>query len=114
MVPSRALLAEIAEPGLGRLRDSVRIPQWSVAPALDVDQHPAYAVLERDDRLPPQLRDDFGDVREGAVGLARTFGHVHHIAAEKLDQPVDRLRIASPNVEALPADRGLGRGQKRL
>ena len=48
---------------------------------------------------------DLGDVRPGAVGLARTLGHVDHLAAEQLDQAVDGLRIAGADVEALAADR---------
>src|SRR5262245_37646686 len=100
MTTSGALLAEVVEPGLGRLRDPVGVPQRRVAPAFDIDQHPAHAVLEADGRLPAQPRDDLGDIGEGAVGLARALGDVHDLAAEKLDQTIDRLRIAGANVEA--------------
>src|SRR5262245_63696654 len=110
---SGTLLAEVAEPGLGRLRDPVGVPQGRVAPAFDIDQHPAHAVLEADDRLPAQPRDDLGDVGEGAVGLARALGDVHDLAAEKLDQTIDRLRLAGTDIEALAADRRSRSGEKR-
>src|SRR5712691_9498814 len=91
---SGALLAEVVEPGLGRFRNPIRVPQGGVAPALNVDQHSAHAVLETHRRFPPEPGRDLGNIREGAVGLARTFVHIDQAAAEKLDQPVDRLRIA--------------------
>src|SRR2546427_2108086 len=112
MEASGSLLAEVAEPAFGGLGNPVGIPQRGIPPALDVEEHTAHAVLEAHDRLPSQPRDDLGNIREGAIGLARPFGHVHDVAAEKLDQPVDRLRIASPDVEALAADRGSGSSEK--
>ena len=106
--------ARALEPARRRLRDRGRFPQRRVAPVIDLRDDAGDALLETDLLAPAEIAADLADVGEGAVGFARTLRDIDDVAAEKLDQPVDRLRIASPEVPHFAGLVGLGRAQEGL
>src|SRR6266700_4907844 len=81
---------------------------------MDVPQHHLHPLLEAHLGLPAQLGDDLADIRERAVRLPRTLGHVDYPAAEELDKLVDRPRISCAHVESVPGVLRSRRRQKRL
>src|SRR5208282_4212222 len=89
---------EIGEPGPRRLGDRFGVPQRRLAPVLDLPQDAGNALLEADPGLPAQLALDLADVGEGAIGLARPLGNMDLVAAEELDEAIDRLRAAGAEV----------------
>src|SRR6185437_16843669 len=103
---------EMVEPGLGRPRDRIRIPERRVAPIVDLGRHSGHPLGERHHRPPAELRPDLADIRPGTIRLAGTLRYVDDLAADQFDQAVHGLRIAGAEIPYLPDMRRLGRRQK--
>ena len=99
------ILASARNQPCRRLGDRVGIPQRRVAPVIDIGDDAPTPSSNGTLRRPAEVTRDLADVGPGAVRLAGALGNVHDRAAQKLDQAVDRLRIAGADVPDLA---GLG------
>src|SRR3989344_5080393 len=93
--------------------DGFRIPQGSVPPIFNIIENTLHAFFKSYPLRPAQLRLYLGNVRPCTIGLAGSLGNVHDGSAEQLNQPIDCLGIARPQVVDLPHPIGLGRRVER-
>src|SRR5262249_5196535 len=107
-----ALWCERLEPGRGGLGDRGGVPKRSIPPIVDLGKDAAYPFLEFYLLTPAQITLNFAYVGPRTVRLAGPFGAVGDGAAQQLEQPVDRLRVAGSEVPDLAGFGGFGGGQE--
>src|SRR5438876_145270 len=98
----------VSVPRLGGSLDRCRVPQWGFAPIVDFLDDPGHAFLETHLDRPVEVAADQGDIGPRAVRFARPLRDMDGLAAQELDQAIDRLRLAGAQVPVPAGDAGLG------
>src|SRR4051812_1598363 len=86
------------EPSGGRRCNGRGIPKRRVLPIIYIGHNAANAFAKTYLWSPPEVTPNTAGISPGTFWLAWSFGDMDHLAFQKFNQTIDRLRIASAEI----------------